>query len=193
MFKRTLLSMAMIAIAFATGYATAQTYFLNQAPAPSNTAADKSSPTSDNFQSQTQQQLDKKSQAMDNQLNQELAKIPPPPPPPPPHEETPGNTAAPASAGQTPESAQVPAASTTPPKTTAPTASTPTSPDLTPSGPSPAAPPVTAPNSTQVYTGFQNSNSGPSPGPGSGSAPAANQNPPSSNSGNTGGGWDIKY
>lgn len=170
MLKKLLLSTGLVGVAFLTGYATAQSYFSNP---PSTTLsgdpqASEAAPTE--FQSQTQQQQDKKNQALNKQLSQELAKIPPPPPPPAPHEAVGGSPepTAEAQPAKTPEGGAASSA-----KTTAPAAPL-------PSGPTPAAPPITAPSQTQVYTGFQN--------------PQENQTPAQPNSNqNSSGGWNIQY
>lgn len=179
MLKKILLSIAMVFISFLTGYATAQSYFINNAPV-ATTISDQSNTTqnSGDFQSQTQQLEDKKKQALSDQLKQDLAKVPPTPAPSVPAPATPEGAAPEAGQAAAPESNQPAAAAT--PSAQAPIQET------APSGPTPAAPPATPPSQSQVYTGFQNQdkdkNSSQTPPAGT------NQSAPSSS-----GGWNIKY
>src|SRR5262249_42887983 len=88
MFKKIFLSLVMICISFLTGYATAQSYFLNKtttssAPASNDEAQGNTSNalSPNEFQNQTQQLQEKKNQALSDQLKQHLSKVPPTPPP----------------------------------------------------------------------------------------------------------------
>jgi cytoskeletal protein RodZ len=165
MFKKILLSIAMVFISFLTGYATAQSYFLNTAP-KGKTPEEQSVgvPVSD-FQSQTQEIEEKKKQALSNQLKQELAKVPP----------TPAPSTPPAQPGATP--------SDTPGQADAAPEANQAAQGATPTGPMPAAPPATGSDQSQVYTGFQNKEQNQNAAPS-----GTNSNAPSSS-----GGWNIKY
>ncbi len=175
MIKRTLFSFTMIAVSFLTGYAAAQSYFLNKAPAQAkqtlaSAESEQSIAPPNDFQSQTQQLEQKKNQALSDQLKQELAKVPPTPPP----TNTPPATS--------PEGTKPEAVTTPPPSDAAPTEQGAAQAAAPPAGPAPATPPASAPSQSQVYTGFQNSDSN-QPAP-----PANNSNQPAPS-----GGWNIKY
>lgn len=186
MLKKMLLSLAMVGISFLTGYATAQSYFINNASdlpkqtLASNQTSNQNTLSPSEFQSKTEQIEEKKNQALSNQLKEELAKVPPTPQP-----KTPPNLASPTLPdGTSPKTGQEISPGSLPLESSPLPAEQPPSQASTPPGPTPAAPPAPAPSQSQVYTGFQNSDQNQNQP----ATPGNNSSQPSSS-----GGWDIKY
>jgi hypothetical protein len=169
MFKKILFSLTIIAIAFLTGYATAQSLITTT---PNSTTKPGSWPsaqimTPSDFQSQTEKLQQQKNDALTNQLKENLAKVPPPTPPTPPP--SPDQSAA------TPETPTPEGSAQAAPTTTnAPAEESAATAPASPTHAAPAKAPATQEN---VYTGFQNTDQ--------------NQKQPAPVAGS--GGWNIKY
>jgi cytoskeletal protein RodZ len=179
MFKKIFISLSMVFIAFMTGYATAQSFFLNKTPdmAANNSSASTSAApqglhpaSASEFQSKNEQLKKQKNDALDSQLKQNLSKIPPTPAPTIPSKPSNNDigTATPEISKAYPDTDKNAANTITPDQP---------QPAATPTGPTPVAP--TAPAQNDVYTGFQNDQNN-------------NQAKQPGNSG-SGSGWNIKY
>lgn len=178
MFKKIFISLSIVFIAFLTGYATAQSFFLNKTP-ETNTTGDAATGVSQDFhvmsasefQSKNEQLQKQKNDVLDNQIKQNLSKIPPiPTPPSTPTVSKPDSNDASSPAANT-DNRSTGAGKVTVPSTT-PDQPTPASSDPTP------ATPLTAPAPNDVYTGFQNDQ---------------NKSQPKQPSGGSGNGWNIQY
>lgn len=177
MFKKIFISLSMVFIAFMTGYATAQSFFVNKtSEVATNIGASntKAAPqgfhpmSASEFQSKNEQLKKQKTDALDSQLKQNLSKIPPTPAPTTPSKLSNSDT------GSTTSSDTSKASPDTDKNTTS--TITPGQP-ATPSGPASVAPAAPAPS--DVYTGFQNNQD-------------KNQTT-SPNDSSSGNGWNIKY
>lgn len=140
MFKKILISIAIVLASFVTGYAAAQTFF--NAKAPNAPGQNQTVMSPSDFQNRTQQLEQQKNQGLSSQLKDTLAKTPPPVLPPTPSPQT------------TPESGTATTGHEAAPQAEQPAA--PTAQEQAPAGPTPTAPAPAPQKNTDVYTGFQN-------------------------------------
>lgn len=165
----------MVFIAFMTGYATAQSFFLNKTPdlstnnttSNANTNPQEFHPLSaSEFQNKNELLRKQRNEALDNQLKQNLAKISPTPAPTIPSKPSNNETGTGNTSEKANSSIDKNAANTITPDQPQPAA--------TPASPAPEAPT----QYNNVYTGFQSDQN--------------NQTKQPNNAGN-GSGWNIKY